>query len=95
MKEVYRNDDVIAYSGFRDAFGNKIFAVVNTTLNELRLYGLNKDYKKRRKALDEAKCKHVIIPKYSEVIDINKATFNKLEQEFPNMRHTQHWQVWE
>ena len=23
MKEVYRNDDVIAYDGFKDAFGGK------------------------------------------------------------------------
>lgn len=95
MKEVYRNDDVIAYSGFKDVFGNKIFVVVNETMNELRLYGINKDYKKQRKMLDKVKCKHVIVPKYSEVIDIDKATFRKLEQEFPNMKHTQHWQIWE
>lgn len=31
MKEVYRNDDVIAYDGFKDVFGKKMFVVIHET----------------------------------------------------------------
>ena len=31
MKEVYRDDDIVAYDGFKDAFGGKMIVVVNET----------------------------------------------------------------
>ena len=92
MKEVYRNDEIIAYEGFRDGFGGKIFVVVNETLQELRLYGKFKDFHKRRNALDCAKLKHVWTPEYGIVIDITEATKRKIEKSFPEYNHTK-WQI--
>ena len=92
MKEVYRNDDVIAYDGFRDVFGNKMYVVINTTLQELRLYSLYKDYKAKRKALDKNKLPHVCIPEYGIVIDVTKKTANEIEKTFAGYKHTE-WQI--
>lgn len=92
MKEIYRKDDVIAYDGFRDAFGGEIFIVIHETMQELRLYGRYKDFKKRRKSLDSAKLKHVWTPEYGEVIDITEATKKKIEKLFPGFIHSE-WQI--
>ncbi len=92
MKEVYRNDDVVAYSGFRDAFGGKMYVVINTTLNELRLYGKNPYYQKERKRLDNMKCQHVIVPEYLSVIDVTAKIKKKIEDIFPGYVHSE-WQV--
>lgn len=92
MKEIYRKDDVIAYDGFMDAFGNKMFVVIHETLNELRLYSKYPDFQKRRKALDRAKLKHVLISEYGIVIDITEATKRKIEKLFPGYIHTE-WQI--
>lgn len=92
MKEIYRKDNVIAYDGFRDAFGNKMFAVIHETLNELRLYSKYSDFQKKRKALDRAKLKHVLISEYGVVIDITEATKRRIEKLFPGYIHTE-WQI--
>lgn len=92
MNEVYRNDDVIAYDGFKDAFGGKIFVVINKTMHELRLYGKYKDFKKRRKSLDREKLGYVWTPEYGEVIDITESTKRKIEKLFPGYNHTE-WQI--
>lgn len=92
MKEVYRNDDLIAYDGFEDAFGGKIFVVINETLKELRFYSKYKDFRKRRKALDHAKLKHVIIPEYGIVIDVTEKTKKRIEKLFPEYIHSE-WQI--
>lgn len=92
MKEVYRTDDVIAYDGFKDVFGGKIFIVINETMKELRLYGKYKDFRKRRKSLDSAKLKYVWTPEYGEVIDITELTKRKIEKLFPGYSHTE-WQI--
>lgn len=92
MKEVYRIDDVIAYDGFKDAFGGKIFVVINETMKELRLYGKYKDFHKRRNALDRSKLRHVWTPEYGEVIDISEATKRRIEKLFPEYIHSE-WQI--
>ena len=92
MKEVYRDDDIVVYDGFKDAFGGKMIVVVNETLLELRLYGKYKDFHKRRNALDRAKLKHVWTPEYGEVIDITEATMKRIDKLFPRYIHTE-WQI--
>ena len=92
MKEVYRDDDIVAYDGFKDAFGGKMIVVVNETLLELRLYGKYKDFHKRRNVLDRAKLKHVWTPEYGEVIDITEATMKRIDKLFPRYIHTE-WQI--
>lgn len=92
MKEVYRNDDVIAYDGFKDAFGKKIFVVIHDTLNELRLYSKYPDYQKRRNALDRTKLSHVWTPEYGIVIDVSEVTKKRIEKLFPGYKHSE-WQI--
>lgn len=92
MKEIYRNDDVIAYDGFRDTFGNKMFVVIHKTLNELRLYSRYPDFPKRRNVLDREKLKHVWTPEYGIVIDVTESTKKKIEKLFPGFIHTE-WQI--
>lgn len=92
MKEVYRNDNVIVYDGFKDAFGKKMFVVIHETLNELRLYSKYPDFQKRRNALDHEKLNHVWTPKYGIVIDVTESTKKKIEKLFPGFIHTE-WQI--
>lgn len=92
MKEVYRNDDVIAYDGFKDAFGKKMFIVIYETLNGLRFYSRYTEFKKRRNALDRVKLKHVWTPEYGIVIDITEETKKRIEKLFPGYIHTE-WQI--
>lgn len=97
MKEVYRekNGDIVAYSGFRDYFGNKIYVVIHETLEEIRLYSKNKDYKKNRKKLDESGHTNVHTPEYGEVIDISQSTLQKIREHFPDYQLPLYkWQVW-
>lgn len=92
MKEVYRNDDVIAYDGFKDAFGKKIFVVINETLQELRLYSKYPDFKKRRNVLEHAKLKHVRTLEYGIVIDVTETTKKRIEKLFSGYIHSE-WQI--
>ena len=92
MKEVYRNNDVIAYDGFKDTFGKKMFIVIHETLNELRLYSRYTDFRKKRNALDSAKLKHVWTPEYGIVIDVSESTKRKIEKLFPRYIHVE-WQI--
>lgn len=92
MKEIYRKDDVIAYDGFRDAFGKKMFVVINTTTSEMKLMAKYQDFESRRRNLDKNGFTYIHIPKYGEVIDITGKTQRKLEDLFPHYRHTQ-WQI--
>lgn len=93
IKEVYRNDDIIAYDGgFKDTFGNKFFVVVDETLQELRLYSRYKDFHKRRNSLNCMKFNYVWIPEYGIVINITETTKRKIENLFPGYKHTE-WQV--
>jgi len=93
MKEVYRNGDIVAYSGFKDAFSNKMYVVINETLKELRLYGKYKDFKIRRKALERSGLiKLFENPEYGIVIDITETTKRNREKLFPGYRHSE-WQI--
>lgn len=98
MKEVYRGkyDDIVAYSGFNDYFGNKMYVVIHETLEEIRLYGKNKDYKKNRKCLDKMGHQNVYTPEWGEVIDISKSTLQKIKEYFLEYRLPLYrWQVWD
>lgn len=98
MKEVYRekHGDIVAYSGMKDYFGNKIYVVIHETLEEIRLYSKNKDYKKNRKQLDDARHPNVYTPEYGEVIDISKSTLQRIKECFPEYRLPLYkWQVWD
>lgn len=88
MKEVYRekHGDIVAYSGLKDYFGNKIYVVIHESLEEIRLYSKNKDYKKNRKHLDAAGHRNVYTPEWGEVIDISKSTLKKIKECFPEYR---------
>ena len=83
---------MIAYDGFKDAFGKKMFVVIHETLNELRLYSKYPDFQKRRNALDHEKLNHVWTPKYGIVIDVTESTKKKIEKLFPGFIHTE-WQI--
>lgn len=93
LKVVYDVDDVKAFSGLKDYFGHSIYLVINSTMEELRLYGKNPDYKKWRKYLDERKLGHVCTPEYLEVIDVSKNTAKFLAENFGGYKHTD-FQVW-
>ena len=98
IKEIYHVDDVVAYSGLKDYFGHNMYLVLNDTMKELRLYGKNDGYKKRRKSLDNRKLQNVIVPEYLEVIDISEKTYEFikkefLKDEFPEYRYK--FQIWE
>lgn len=96
MKEIYigKYGDMIAYDGLKDYFGNKMYIVIHETLEEIRLYSKNKDYKKNRKKLDNSGHKNVYTPEYGEVIDISMSTLHKIKEHFPDYRLPLYkWQV--
>lgn len=98
MKEVYREKygDIVAYSGLKDYFGNKIYVVIHESLEEIRLYSKNKNYKKNRKRLDEAGYQNVHTSEWGEVIDISKITLQKIKEQFSEYRMPLYkWQVWD
>ena len=94
MKLVY--DDNISRKWYdvnlKDAFGRKFLVVVDDIGNWVRLIAKNKEYKKRRKQLDDMGCKNVVIPEWIEVIDITSDTLNKIKMLFPNYCYG-NWQI--
>ena len=95
MKELKNHtfrDGVTVYSGLQDYFGNSMLVLVDDDMNELRTVGKLKDYKKRRRMLDEKNLRHVSTPEYGEVIDITKRTYDKIMENFPGYSHTR-WQI--
>lgn len=76
-------------------FDGGIYVVIHETLEEIRLYSKNKDYKKNRKKLDESGHTNVHTPEYGEVIDISQSTLQKIREHFPDYQLPLYkWQVW-
>lgn len=84
------NSDCHVYSGIKDAYGNPCYTVVNYLLEEFRIVGKNPDYATDRKRLP----KHVIVPKYLDVIDLKRSTARELEAMFLDYIHPM-WTIWD
>lgn len=83
------DSDCYVYSGIKDAFGNPCYIVVNYMLEEFRIVGKNPYYSTDRKKLP----KHVIVPKYLPVTDLNRSVARELEATFPDYIHNM-WTIW-
>ena len=97
MKELQNHElreGVKVYSGLKDYFGNTMLVLVDDDMQEVRIVSKLPEYNKRRRRLDALNLRHVITPKYAEVIDITRKTYNKIMDNFPDYAHTQ-WQIWD
>lgn len=95
--KLVQNDDfragVKVYAGLRDAFRKSMLVLVDENMQEVRTVSKLPEYNKHRKKLDALRLYHVQTPRYAEVIDITKKTYNTITDLFPGYAHTQ-WQVW-
>lgn len=86
----YFDSDCYVYSGIKDAYGNPCYVVINYMLEEFRVVGKNPCYSRDRKRLP----KHVIVPKYLPVTDLNRSVARELETMFPDYIHNM-WAIWD
>ena len=87
-------DDIKVYSGLKDYYGHTMLILVDDNIKHLRTVGKLPDYKKHRHMLDVNGFSYIGTPEYAEVIDITRATYKKITEEFPGYSHTQ-WQIWD
>ena len=81
------NSDCKVYDiGVHDSFGEKFYIVKNIVLNSIRFMAKDKEFKRRRKYLDDRDLKYVIIPKWLDVINVTEETYITIQKSFPDLK---------
>lgn len=82
IEKDFNNDCRVFDLKLKDRFNDKYYVLVNDVMESVRFIGKNPYYKRRRKKLDDMNLKHIIIPKWLEVIDIKNDDYKKIKIEF-------------
>ena len=78
-------EDVEVYDcNVKDSFNHKFYILYDICINHVSFIAKDTEYNKRRKWYDNRNLHHVIIPKYNQVIDVSKNTYDKIQSLFPS-----------